>query len=200
MSEDPEKPGRGRPRTMRRDDVLEVAMRAWWTQGPAAVSLNAICQRAGVSKPSVYREFGNEDGLTCAALGHYAQVVLSGVLEILSGAGGFRDRIMRVAHLMAVDPQHENGCLFVKMRAARDGLGAATQAALAQIEGMAIAAYAQALSEARASGEWSGTIPDDLAARYLAAQMGLALDMRARGEDPRQVLELALTVLGLPQD
>jgi hypothetical protein len=56
---------------------------------------------------------------------------------------------------------------------------------------------AKVLTEARERGEWSGSIPDALGAQYLHAQIGLALDQRARGEDPKATLALALSVFDL---
>lgn len=184
---------------MQKAAVLDIAMRAYWQEGPAEVSLNAICQRAGVSKPSVYREFGNEDGLTHAALEIYAQCVLAQVLEVLGGEGSFAERINRVAYLAAEDVTHMQGCLFVKMRAVKGRMGDATQALISAMEAMAIEAYTKALTEARATGDWSGSIPVPLAAQYLHEQIGLALDQRARGKDPKAMLALALSALGIAQ-
>jgi AcrR family transcriptional regulator len=55
---------------------------------PADVSVNAICQMAGISKPSLYREFGSEDGLTRAVLDRYAEQVLSEMFAILQAGRG----------------------------------------------------------------------------------------------------------------
>ena len=175
-------------------------MHAYWDEGPTNVSLNAICQRAGVSKPSVYREFGNDDGLTCAALENYAQCVLAQVLGIIGGAGSFTNKVTEIARLAAEDVAHERGCLFVKMRAVKPQLGDQTQALIAEMESMAINAYTDLLAQGHASGEWTGTTPIALGAQYLHAQIGLALDHRARGEDPKAVLALALSVLLDPKD
>ena len=46
---------------------------------------------AGISKPSLYREFGSEDGLTCAVFDRYAAQILSDMLEILHSAKGLRE-------------------------------------------------------------------------------------------------------------
>lgn len=194
MPETPSKRSRGRPKTLKKTDVTDVAMRAYWEHGPTGVSLNAICQQAGVSKPSVYREFGNDDGLAHAALLNYAETVLSRTLAITKSGDSFSGKIEQLAHLLAEDALHKQGCLFVKMRAAKAQMGPRTQELIAQIDGMAFAAFSEVLAEARAAGEWISDIPVDLGARYLQAQIGLALDQRARGEDPKATLELALSV------
>ncbi|WP_139816293.1 TetR/AcrR family transcriptional regulator [Planktotalea arctica] len=177
--------------------MVEIAMRSYWNEGPTEVSLNGLCQRAGVSKPSVYREFGNEDGLTHAALENYGHCVLAKVLEILAGEDIFAGKIRKIAYLAAEDGAHESGCLFVKMRTAKNQMGEKTQILIAAMASMAVDAYANLLIEGRETGEWPGNIPVKLGAAYLHAQIGLALDQRARGEDPRVVLALALCVLGL---
>lgn len=196
MNKTPEKPGRGRPKTLKKAAVTDVAMQAYWEHGPTEVSLNAICQQAGVSKPSVYREFGNDDGLTHAALLSYADQVLSKTLEITQSDASFARKINQIAHLCAQDALHDHGCLLVKMRAAKTRMGPKTQDLITQIETMAFGAFLTVLSDARAKGEWTGDIPVELGARYLQAQIGLALDLRARGEDPAATLALALSVFG----
>ena len=198
MSETPNKPGRGRPKTLDKANVTEVAMHAYWEDGPTEVSLNAICHRAGVSKPSVYRAFGNDDGLTHAALESYADEVLGKVLSITAGDDNFFSKIRQIAHLSAEDALHTHGCLFVKMRAAKAQMGPQTQELIAQIDSIALEAFKTVLTEARASGEWPGEISVQLGAQYLHSQIGLALDQRARGEDPKETLALALSVFTNP--
>lgn len=194
MPETPEKRRRGRPRTLKKADVTEVAMNAYLEHGPTEVSLNAICQQSGVSKPSVYREFGNDDGLCHAALSAYADKVLGKTLAITKSDDSFLSKLKQITYLVAEDTLHDHGCLFVKMRAAKSRLGPRTQDLITQIDSMALAAFAEVLTKARASGEWSGDIPIDLGARYLQAQIGLALDQRARAEDPKATMALALSI------
>lgn len=194
MKEVPKKSRRGRPKTLKKADVTDVAMHAYWENGPAEVSLNAICQQAGVSKPSVYREFGNDDGLTHAALSSYADKVLGKMLTITQSEDSFARKLNQLVHLSAEDVLHEHGCLFVKMRTAKAQMGPKTQELIGAIESMSLDAFSKVLSEARAAGSGSGGISVELGARYLQAQIGLALDQRARGEDPKETLALALSV------
>ncbi len=176
-------------------------MQAYWHEGPTEVSINALCARSGVSKPSLYRAFGGEDGLTRAALTAYSQQVLAEVLAILDAPDGFDAALEGLVHYASESPLSDPGCLFVKMRAARERFGPQTQDLIDALGEGAIAAYVAFLDAARARGEWAGRVPTDLAARYLAAQIEAALARRAAGVPPdevRAVLSLALSVLTAP--
>lgn len=189
---------RGRPLTRNREHVLATAMDAYWQDDRAAVSVNAICALAGVSKPSLYREFGSEDGLTAAVLEHYAQTVLGSVEELLSSPGSYDAKLDALIGFASKDPRMEAGCLFVKMRATRSRFGPQTQARIAAIEARALERYARFFQQAAASGERRNGVPADLAAAYLHEQFGLAFSQRAAGrraESVRALLLLAMSVL-----
>jgi TetR/AcrR family transcriptional regulator, copper-responsive repressor len=182
---------------MKPEDLLQVAVAAYWHEGPE-VSVNAICQRAGVSKPSLYREFGGEDGLTLAALESYASMVQSQLLGLLSSELSFAGKLEALITFASEDPRNEHGCLFVKMRAARRDLGPKTQAKVAEIEAATLDIYARFFRENRKTGEWLSNIAPDFAAQYLHAQIGLAVSQRALGAKPtivKPLLEFALSVL-----
>jgi AcrR family transcriptional regulator len=185
---------------MNPEDVLQVAMRAYWHEGPE-VSVNAVCRRAGVSKPSLYREFGSEDGLSASALEQYASIVLGQRRDLLLSGQSFFDKLDALITYASEDPRNEHGCLFFKMRAVRLHLGLKTQAKVAEIEAEAIKLYARFFRESRERGEWLGNISPDFAAQYLHAQMGLAVSQRALGTETaivRPLLEYALSVLRKP--
>lgn len=188
----------GRPITRNRAHVLETAMRAYWQDDRAAVSVNAVCALAGVSKPSLYRDFGSEDGLTAAVLERYGQTVLIPVEALLSSPLTFSAKLDALISFASDDPQMEAGCLFVKMRATRSRFGPQTRALLAAMEAHFLAHYARFFTDAAGRGEWRGGIATDLAASYLQEQMGLAVSQRASGRSPegvRAMLELAISVL-----
>ena len=196
MIKDEPKPQRGRPRTTSPEDVLQVAVKAYWHEGPE-VSVNAICQRAGISKPSLYRDFGGEDGLTAAALEHYAGIVQSQLQAVLSSEHSFSAKLETLIMVASADPRNEHGCLFVKMRAARRQLGPKTQTKVLEIEAATLTLYLRFFEESRAKGDCPNDIRPDFAAQYLHAQIGLAASLRALGEEPKTVkplLECALSV------
>jgi AcrR family transcriptional regulator len=179
------------------EQVLEVAMHAYWREDPADVSLNALCRLAGVSKPSLYRAFGSEDGLTRATLDRYARRVLADVFAILEGGQGLQPTLDALIDFASDDPRMETGCLFHKMRNGKHRLGPETRARVEEIDAQARAAYAAFLQARRDAGEWADGPSVEAGGRYLAEQIGLAITQRAAGEDSGQVrdtLSLALSV------
>ena len=201
MSDNDPKPARGRPRTMNAEKVRDVAMTAYWQSDPADVSVNAICQMAGISKPSLYRAFGSEDGLTRAVLDSYAERVLSAVFAILQGERCLQATLAALSDFAVADPRMETGCLFYKMRAGKHRLGPETRARVEEIDAAAQAAYAAFLQAARDAGDWPDGLSVEAGAKYLGEQIALAITQRASGEDPariREMLTLALSVFGRP--
>jgi AcrR family transcriptional regulator len=201
MMESDTKRARGRPRKLDAEQVLDVAVHAYRQGDPADVSVNAICQLAGVSKPSLYREFGSEDGLTRSALERYAAQVLSDVFAILERGAGLALTLQALTEFACADPRMETGCLFYKMRAGRHRLGPQTRASVEALEAAARAAYEAFLQSCRDAGELPAGLDVTLGARYLAEQLALAITQRASGEDPAAVrasLALALSVFRHP--
>ena len=198
---DTEKPARGRPRTMSEDKVLDIAVSAYQQTDPADVSVNAICQMAGISKPSLYRAFGNEDGLTLAALDRYAERVLGDLFAILQRNQPLDTTLGALIDFAVDDPRLETGCLFYKMRAGKHRLGPKTRARVDEIDATAIQGFEAYLKGQQESGGWLSDQPIGVVARYLREQIGLALTQRATTQDVaviRASLPLALSVLRSP--
>lgn len=198
MADSDPPPHRGRPRMMNNDDVLDVAMTAYWQSDPADVSLNAITQMAGISKPSLYREFGSEDGLKLAALDRYAEQVLSEIAGLLHTGQGLRATLDTLIDFASDDPRMETGCLFYKMRAGKHRLGPLTRARVEAIGAGVQAGFTAFLQSARDAGEDLGGLSASAAADYLGEQLALAITQRAAGEDKariRAMLTLALSVM-----
>ena len=198
MTKDDPKRSRGRPSTLDAEKTLRVAMQAYWTEDPSDISLNEICKRAGVSKPSLYRGFGSEDGFMRAVLDVYAAEILADAFDVLSRNASLQETLDALIQFATDDPKMETGCLFYKMRAGKHRLGPLTRERVDEIDAAAIEAYERFFHGRRDAGDWSGDLPIPVAARYLSEQIGLAFAQRAAGDDQDQIrntLELALSVL-----
>jgi AcrR family transcriptional regulator len=188
---------RGRPKTLNRQAIIKIAMDNYWQKGLTA-SLNSISIQAGVAKPSLYREFENEDGLTLAALDQYAELSFGQLKEILNGPRTFEEKIRSIAKHFCSDVSYKNGCLFLKMRSERIKVGPRTQARIKEIDSELLGVYRDFFRLGKENGEWSGGMSIIDAARYLTSQLELALTQRSRGVSPREVskvLEVSLSFL-----
>ena len=200
MSLDSIKPSRGRPKTLDRDHILDVAMNSYWKENIANLSLNEICRRSGVSKPGLYREFSNEDGLMKAVLIRYQEQVLDPVQQMLNSATPFRDALDNlVVFATSVSCNHEspNGCLFIKMRESRINLGEETRVQVDFLEGQGLVTFRKWVERSKAKGEFTADMSPEFAATYIDAQLGNASSQLARGEDPQMVKKILVAAFSI---
>ena len=192
---------RGRPRTLNRDHVLDVAMQAYWHDGVDNVSVNEICKKANVAKPGLYREFTNEDGLMKAALQSYQKKILAPLFEALKADAPFRETLGYIVASITMenhDEQAPKGCLMAKMRQARSYMGAGTQAEISHIHEQVLDALHDWVLRSKTKGEFTADLPPKLAATYVDAQMHCAMLQLAQGEENKtvkEVLTLSFSVL-----
>ena len=67
-----------------RDDVLDKAVGLFWQQGYKASSVTDIVHATGLNTASMYKEFGDKDGVFEAALAHYREHVMGPRFQMLT--------------------------------------------------------------------------------------------------------------------
>lgn len=200
MSDETHKPARGRPRTLNRDHVLRIAVESYWADGPSGVSINEICRRAGVSKPGVYREFDNEDGLKLAALETYQATVLEPVGEILAADLSFDQALEALTDFVLLDHRaHDlpDGCLQVAMCRSRDELGRQARASAEKFREQTLTGLGHWIDKAKSKGQFPADVPTQTAAIFIDAQIATAMELQKQGvaqEDLERVFKLAMSV------
>lgn len=75
---------RGRPRAYDPQIALQQARDAFWKNGYAQTSLDAICAALGMNRPSLYAAFGDKHALYLKALEDYWRLSLAVMHEALS--------------------------------------------------------------------------------------------------------------------
>ncbi len=195
------KPVRGRPKTFDREHVLTVALMRYWSDGPTAVTVNDICTQAGVSKPSLYREFGNEDGLQQAALATYLASALVPIFDLLKPgkpfAQGLDDLIaylMQDRSVLGMPP----GCLHFDMCQCESQLGELTAGTAEYHRQETLEQYENWIERAKANGEYTATMSTKTAALYVDAQISAAMKLQKQGVQNDVIetcLRAALSVL-----
>ncbi|MCV6591483.1 MAG: TetR/AcrR family transcriptional regulator [Silicimonas sp.] len=191
---------RGRPKTFDRDAVTALAMRAYWEEGQSAVSLNELCRRTKVSKPTLYKEFGSEDGLKQAVLSSYFKMTLVPLFELLQQDQPFDKALDALADYILRDHQEHgmpNGCLFVDMCQCRDQLGELAGGQVDAFKALSLTAYEAWIDRAKAKGQFTAAIASRTAAIYIDAQIASAMNLQrqdATADDVSAVFRLSLSV------
>src|SRR5688500_11120204 len=83
---------RAERRERKRQKLLEAAIRVVRREGPA-VSMDEIAHEAGVTKPIVYRAFGDREGLTRALADHFADELANALQRAITDAPDDRSRV-----------------------------------------------------------------------------------------------------------
>ena len=181
----------GRPREFDRDQVLDRAMRVFWTRGYEAASIQHLVARMGIQRGSLYQTFGDKRGLFFAALDRYDQIATAKLLATLDTPGSGKDAIREFFRLkleLSLEPGRPRGCLVTNSTAelASRDRGAATKvsAALTRIE----AAFHRAVVRAQKAGEIDRARSPRALARYLTSS-AQGLSVMAKASPERAVLE-----------
>lgn len=114
----------GRPKKFDDVAVVDAALDVFWTNGFEATSTEALCERTGLGRGSLYHAFRSKSNLYRQALVRYAEVGFATQVEILRGPGSAKDRLRAllttVIELDLGDPERR-GCLA--MNAASEAAG-----------------------------------------------------------------------------
>ena len=188
-------PTRGRPKLLDREKILQTALIEYWAKGPTNVSIGEICKQTGASKPSVYREFGSDDGLKSSVFEAYRSLAIQPLINIIVKDQPAAETIDAMIGFMTQDRTAlgiPDGCLFVMMRAQSEHLGPSTCEKLINARHELLAAYSAWIERAKLHGEFID-IPTDIAALLLDMQHGGAMRMQREGI-PREMIETVLKV------
>src|SRR3954451_18952970 len=117
MSSDPGNDGR----PSKRDELLAAADRVVQREGSAA-TMNLIAAEAGITKPILYRHFGDKVGLYRALADRHIELLLDRLREALATRGGLRARTRATVGGPATPPPCARRCLPRRRRGAAAGL------------------------------------------------------------------------------
>ncbi len=180
-----EKRPRGRPKTVDRGAAIERALVHYWREGVHGTSLNALCRTLGLSKPSLYREFGGEDGLLEAALSAYREHAVLPLMSFFERDQPFTDALAQALAFTTERAEGQPpGCLFTILREAGERVGSETWALVQRLEGERRDAFAAAYARARERGEVDAGLAPELAGRVVDLQLHAVLLAMHAGDDP----------------
>jgi AcrR family transcriptional regulator len=107
-------------RSARRAELLDAADRVIREAGPAA-SMSAIASEAGITKPILYRHFGDKGGLYAALADRYLAPLLTAVRSALAESTDPAQRVRAtIAAYLGFIEEHQQVYRFLMHRAVND--------------------------------------------------------------------------------
>lgn len=104
----------GRPKSYSREAVIEKAMRLFWQNGYKATSVSDIVHETGLNTASMYKEFGDKDGLFSEALDHYRHHVIGPRYQILTDNPNLSSVEMFLRNVfLGASKEEYKGCLMM---------------------------------------------------------------------------------------
>lgn len=98
------------PRRFRRDDWLALGLVALAEQGPAGLTIDALCRRAGKTKGSFYAHFPAIEAYLSALAGHWRETYTLRLMQEADKSGATPDRLIALDRLaLALDIRVEQG-------------------------------------------------------------------------------------------
>ena len=186
------KRGRGRPKKLDRNQVLDFVMISYWNDGPTNVSINDICKKLGISKPSLYNEFGSEDELQAEALQNYHEKILSQLFKIFDETIPFNHSLKKLIDLSTIDRSLDGlpyGCLHEQMCLAGNQLGLLTRSKVKDLSKKIINGYQSWIDKAKLNGLEKNEYETLFLAKYIKTQISSALQLQKEGFEKKFVLQ-----------
>ena len=105
-----------RPKNYDEVKVLESAMKAFWSRGYEATSMNDLVRATGINRGSLYTAYPHKHALFMSVLEHYDRIYRVEHLKQISAWHSPRDAIVAVFEQAATKPVDSStpwGCLLV---------------------------------------------------------------------------------------
>ena len=179
--------GPGRPREFDPEVALDRAVELFWAEGFDGVDVERIAAAAGVTKPSLYRLFGDKASIFLHALKRYGETVGTAPLVAFNQQPDVTDAVTALLEetiKAATMPGRASGCLMACVATAEAGRSTEVRSAVAQGFGILTEMFATRFSQEMHRGHLSNSISAEARSRLLLDLMQ-GLMLRARAGTPR---------------
>ena len=180
-----------------RDEVLEKAMRVFWSKGYECTSMQDLVAAMGINRGSLYAEFGDKERLHLAALERFYDNEIAPQFAILDRPDSLAANLRELFTSVAESERSGLGCMMshaaVELCPDEAEVGSVVGAGLRRAE----ATMHRALIRARDAGELSADRDLRALARYLVSSVnGLRVMSRAI-DDPKTMRDIVETTLSI---
>jgi TetR/AcrR family transcriptional repressor of nem operon len=179
------------------DAALEQIMRAFWTEGYQATSIDDIVAATGLKRGSLYAAFGDKKGMFLKAYARYARTVESRVLAALErpavrdAVAGVFDRSINDLFSGDIPP----GCMIAQTMAEAPFVGADIEALAGDSFRRSEDAFYARLLQGQADGEIAPGADLRAMARFFAATLRSVATVYRLTRDRGVARDIAATAL-----
>ena len=181
----------GRPREFDPDAALDRAVELFWSDGFEGVDVERIARAAGVTKPSLYKLFGDKSSLFLHSLHRYGQTVGAAPLAAFEAEADIAGAVWALLEgtvKAATTEGRPRGCLMACVAVTQAGRSAEVRAAISQGLATLTGILRQRFEVAASDGRLSTTPSAHTRSRMLVDLMQ-GLMIRARtGASPSDLL------------
>ena len=209
----------GRPKTLDRSILIDIALNEYWLYGINNVSLSKIAKLAKVSRPGIYKEFGDEDGLKYEVIVKYTDLLTSEVIPQYYKANHVKTIFYHIYSTLgySVDkkyfkgisksnkikkPIKAKGCLFEKSKLEKHKLNNKSKSAIESFEKIRKKAFANFIERLQKTNQLDSSLKFDDIYDYFIAQLSLAqsLDMNGlKKENIKIIIDTAFSAIINPK-
>lgn len=177
----------GRPKKFCETDALSRAMDVFWDHGYEATSMAQLVEAMCIGRQSLYDTFGDKRQLFIAALNHYSENRLQGVLNQLDGPEPPLDRIRNLfSQLEEHNTTCSRGCLLANTMNELGDHDAEVSQIQCRLVDRLTGKLAEVLGQAKEQGALVWPDPDALARTLVTMVQGMSL-MGKGGVDPSYI-------------
>jgi TetR/AcrR family transcriptional repressor of nem operon len=176
-----------------KEKVLDAATQVFWEKGYKGTPMNDLVEATGLNKHSMYKEFGNKDGLFLACLEHYAKETTKDLFEILQQqplgfnniASFFRNRIE------SASSSKFNACLLINTVIEKEVLSDEINGLTRKYLSLQEEAFYNCLEAGRRNGEIPKHKDTEMLAKYLMCFLE-GINVMGKTNPTKKSLELIL--------
>jgi len=166
------------------DQILDMAMRAFWARGYEATSMQDLVDCTGINRGSLYATYGDKRALFVAALHHYIEWMRDDLLADIAARHGPREAIHRSFLVFAARQRRyagQRGCFVTNTALEVAPHDEEIADMVSRVQQQIEAHFAELISKGRSLGEIPSHVDPAASARgLLASFIGLAVLARSR--------------------
>ena len=194
----------GRPKTLDRALLIDIAINEYWLHGINNVSLSKIANIAKVSRPGIYKEFNDEDGLKYEVISKYTDVLKTDVIPQYYKAKDVKTMYYHIYSTLGypVDkkyfkgisksnklkkPIKAKGCLFEKSKLEKYRLNNKSKNAIDSFEKIRKKAFTNYIERLQKTNQLDSSLKLDDVYDYFIAQLSLAQSLDVNGSKKEEI-------------